>query len=107
MTGIGMWVVEIDKRRIRNTGTQRHVRAPGIVMVDPRFHDAPQMRFRQRNQPIQALATDCADNAFANRIGHRTAWWRFQYRDSELSYRFVEVFGKDAVAIVKEVLIPL
>jgi site-specific recombinase XerD len=29
------------KRRIGNTETQRHVRAPGVVMRDPRFEDAP------------------------------------------------------------------
>ena len=28
-------------RRIGYTGTQRHVRAPGVVMGSPRFQDAP------------------------------------------------------------------
>jgi len=38
---IWMRVVEIGERRIGYTGTQRHVRAPGIVMKHPRFQDAP------------------------------------------------------------------
>ena len=41
MARIWMWMVEIGERRIGNTGTQRHVRTPGIVMGDPRFQDAP------------------------------------------------------------------
>ena len=34
MARIWMWVVEIGERRIGNTGTQRHVRAPGVVQLD-------------------------------------------------------------------------
>ncbi len=60
MARIWTWVFKIGERRIGSTGTRRHVRAPGIVMRNPRFEDAPQMRFRQGNQPIQALATKCA-----------------------------------------------
>jgi hypothetical protein len=41
MARIWMWMVEIGERRTGNTGTQRHVRAPGIVMGNPRFQDAP------------------------------------------------------------------
>ena len=61
-------MVKIGERRIGNTGTQRHVRTPGIVMANPRFQDAPEMTFRQGNHPVQTLATNCADNAFAYRI---------------------------------------
>ena len=38
---IWMWVVDIGERRIGNTGTQRHVRTPGIVMANPRFQNGP------------------------------------------------------------------
>ncbi len=31
----GLWVVAPRGQRIGNTRTQRHVRAPGIVMADP------------------------------------------------------------------------
>jgi hypothetical protein len=68
MARIGMWRVERGERRIGNTRTQRHVRAPGIVMEYPQFQDAPQMQFRQGNQPIQALATNRADHSFADGI---------------------------------------
>jgi len=34
-------VLKIGVRRIGNSGTQRHVRAPGVVMGNPRFQDAP------------------------------------------------------------------
>ena len=41
MARIWMSVVEIGERRIGNTGTQRHVRARGIIMGNPRFQNAP------------------------------------------------------------------
>jgi hypothetical protein len=41
MARICTWEFKIGERRIGNAGTQRHVRAPGIVMGNPRFQDAP------------------------------------------------------------------
>ncbi len=41
MARIWTWGFKIGERRIGNTGTQRLVRAPGIVMANPRFQDAP------------------------------------------------------------------
>ena len=41
MARIWTWVVESGERRIGDTGTQRHVRPPGIVMGDPRFQNGP------------------------------------------------------------------
>jgi hypothetical protein len=35
MGRIWMWVVEKSRKRIGDTGTQRHMRPPGIVMGDP------------------------------------------------------------------------
>ena len=54
--------------QIRNTRPQRHMRARGVVMSDPRFESAPQLGFRQRDQPVQALPANCADDSFADRI---------------------------------------
>ena len=69
------WLVGLDmgERQIRETGTERHVRTAGISVGNPRFQDAPQMRFRQGNQPIETLATNGFDDSFADRIGLRTA----------------------------------
>src|SRR5438067_13380463 len=36
MARTGLWVVAPRGRRIGNTQTERHVRAPGIVMGDPK-----------------------------------------------------------------------
>jgi hypothetical protein len=41
MARIWMEVIKMGEQRIGNAGTQRHVRAPGIVMGDPRFQYAP------------------------------------------------------------------
>src|ERR1022692_5180010 len=89
------------RRRIGNTRTECHVRAAGIVMGNPRFQNGPQVRFGKRNQPIQALATNCADDSLADGIGFRTVRWRFQHGHAEPLYRFIEVLGEDAVAIVQ------
>jgi hypothetical protein len=34
MARIGMWVLDRGERQIRDTGTQRQVRTPGIVQLD-------------------------------------------------------------------------
>ena len=65
------------------------------------------MRFGKRNQPIQTLTPNRTDDSFADRIGHRTARRRLQYPDSEPFYRFVHVLGENAVAIVKQVFVPV
>ena len=47
MARIGLWGLDMGERRIGETGTERHVRTAKIVVGNPRFQDAPQMRFRQ------------------------------------------------------------
>ena len=71
MARIGLWALDMGERRIGETGTERHVRTAKIVVGNPRFQDAPQMRFRQGNQPIETLATNGSDDSFADRIGLR------------------------------------
>src|SRR6267378_6130519 len=65
------------------------------------------MRFRQGNQPIQALATDSPDDSFANRVGRWTLRRGFQYFDPEPRNRFVEVLGKNTIPIMQQVFVPL
>ena len=92
---------------IRNTWAQRHVRTCGIEVRDPGFQNGPQMRFGNGDQPIQALAPNRADDSLADCIRFRAAWRRFQHLDAKSVHRFVEVLGKDAIAIMKEVLVSL
>src|SRR5258708_2124199 len=107
MARTGLCVVEIVGRRIRHARTKCHVRTPGIVMRNPRFQKGSQMRLGKRNQPIQTLTPNRTDDSFADRISHRTARWRFEYPDSEPFYRFVQVLGENAVAIVKQIFVPV
>src|SRR5450631_1000408 len=93
--------------RIRYARTQRHVRSCGIVMANPRLQHSPQMRFSQRNQPIEALPAKAPDHSFANRIGLGTSRWRFQHRDAELRDRLVKLACKDTVTIVQYIFIAL
>ena len=65
------------------------------------------MGFSQRNQPVEALAANGPDEPFANRIRRRTSRRRFQYFDSEFRDRRVEVCGKNAIAIMQQVFVPL
>ena len=66
IAGAGLLLVRMCGRRIGNTWPEGHMRAAGIVVTDPRNQDRLQVRLGQRNQPIQALATYCADNSLAN-----------------------------------------
>ena len=61
------------------------------------------MRFGHRNQPVETLAPNRADEALADRVGLGTTWWRFKDLDTEVMDRFVEVCGKDAIAIMQQV----
>jgi len=63
------------------------------------------MRFGYWYDPIQALAPNCANNSFADRIDFRTMRRRFQNLDAKSAHRFVEMRSKDAVAIMQQVLI--
>ena len=56
VAGFGIVAVAIPRGRIGNTRTQRHVRTSGVVMGEPGLQYGPQMRFGQRNQPIQTFA---------------------------------------------------
>ena len=52
------------------------------------------------SKPIKTLAPNCADDSFADGIGHRRTWWRLQDPDPESFYRFVQMLGKNTIAIV-------
>jgi hypothetical protein len=65
------------------------------------------MRFSQGNQPIEALLADSPDDSFANRVCRWTLRRGFQYFDPEPHNGFVEVLGKNAIAIMQQVFVPL
>ena len=65
------------------------------------------MRFSQGNQPIEALFADSPDDSFANRVGRWTLRRGFHYFDPEPHNGFVEVLGKNAIAIMQQVFVPL
>ena len=93
-------------RRIGNPGTQRHVRAPAIVVGDPGFQDETQMGFRQWDQPVQTFPADRADHAFTNGIHLWTVRRGLQHPDPEGPDRLVELACEDTVAIVNQELVP-
>jgi len=101
VTRTGFSEVEDTWWWIRNTRAQRHVRTSGIVVSNPGFQNGPQMRFGNGDQPIQALAPNLADDSFTDRIRFRAARRRFQHLNAKSIHRFVEVLGKDAIAIMQ------
>jgi hypothetical protein len=101
VTRTGFSEVEDTWWWIRNTRAQRHVRTSGIVVSNPGFQNGPQMRFGNGDQPIQALAPNRADDSFTDRIRFRAARRRFQHLNAKSVHRFVELLGKDAIAIMQ------
>jgi hypothetical protein len=49
----------------------------------------------------QALAPNRADDSFTDRVRFRAARRRFQHLNAKSVHRFVEVLGKDAIAIMQ------
>lgn len=87
-----------DDRWIGNTGTQRHVRAPTIIVADPGFQDETQMGFGQWDQPVQTFPSDRANHTLTNSIHLWTVRRRLQRPDPKGSDRFVELAREDTVA---------
>ena len=78
MAWAGTWKDEAAGRGIGNAGTQCHMWASAIVVLDPKSQGTPQMGFRERNEPVQTLATYRPDHPFAEAVRHWTARRRFQ-----------------------------
>jgi hypothetical protein len=59
---------EVIDRAIRNAWSQARVRPPSVVVQDPLPEDASHVTLVQRDHPIQTLAPNRPDQAFAERI---------------------------------------
>src|SRR5262245_19660859 len=55
-------------RGIRNAGAETRVRTPAIVVRNPVPEDSPEMTLAEQNHPVQALAANRSDHAFAKRV---------------------------------------
>jgi len=73
-----------------------------VIVGHPRAQGFPQVPFAERDNPIHTLSSKCADNPFAKRVGLRTANRRFDHGQAEPGQRFVEVGGKDRIAVVDD-----
>ena len=81
--------------------------AAAVVVIDPQFQNRTQVCLGQRNQSVQTFPSNRADDALADRIAYRAARWSFQDSDLEPANRLIEMFGKDAVAIVNQEFVPV
>ena len=90
-------------RRIRHAGAQGAMGAAPIVMRNPRLQDQPKVRFRNRDNPVEAFAPNRADHALADRVCPRRAQWRFQHREAQGPDRLIQVLCKDTVLVVNQI----
>jgi hypothetical protein len=64
---------EVISRSIRNAWSQTRVWPASVVVHDPLPKDGSQVALVQRDHPVQTLAPDRTDHAFAERIRLRRA----------------------------------
>src|SRR5690606_23677339 len=93
--------------RIRNAWSQRCVRTSAVVMRHPSFERLTQMRFRQRNYPVQTLSSNRPNDAFADGIRFWTSRWALQYAQPQPPDGLIHLGREDAVAIVQQVFVSL
>ena len=93
------------RRRVGHSRAEHHVGAAAVVVLDPKSQGTPQMSFRERNEPVQTLATYRPDHPFAEAVRHRTARRRFQNAQPQAADRGVELPREDAVAVMKQITV--
>ena len=71
-----------------------------IVMRYPRSENELEMAFMERNQEIQALATQALAQAFAHRIRFRRSHRCPYYSHTRAGYLLVQFLGEDAIPVV-------
>ena len=74
-------------------------------MISPRSKNRSQMRLGQRNHPVQALASNCSDETFADRVRLRARNRSSQHLEAQGLDRTVQVPRVDRVTIVNQVLV--
>ena len=93
-------------RRIRHTRSQCAVRTSAVVMGHPAFENRTQMRFGNRDQPIEAFTAGLSQSRARKWHSPWDSQRVFQHFDTKSPDRSVEVLGEDPVSIVDQVAIP-
>jgi hypothetical protein len=81
------------------------VGAAAVVVLDPKSQGTPQMGFRERNEPVQTLATNGANDPLADRSRFRTAWRCLLHAQAEAANRGIELRREDAVAVMDQIMV--
>ena len=71
-----------------------HMRTRPVVVAHPDLKDRSQVRRRDRNHPVQTLASDCSDQPLADPIDHGIAYRGLQNPEAEPLDRFIQAFAK-------------
>ena len=74
-------------------------------MRHPGFQRLPQMRFRERNEPVQTFAAKGTQDTFTNGIRFWTSRRALQYTQTQPLDGRINLGRENAVAIVQQVLL--
>ena len=86
--------------RLRDSGSERGVGTPTIVMHDELVDHQLQVPLVQRDEIVQTLATDGADEPLAKGVRLRRTNWSFEDAQAEASESSIHVGREDRIAVV-------
>src|SRR6267142_6490908 len=88
--------------RLWKTWTQRYVLAACVVMAHPCVQDMAQVVRAQRDQNVQALPPERAQEPFTQGIRLGTAHRCFQDPETQMPHLLIELLGEHAVAVMDQ-----
>jgi len=89
-----------DSRRGLGNGTQCSVRPSAVVVRGPFTRDRAQVRFAQRNDPVEALAAKGSNQPLAEGVRLGTARWRLEPGEADELAAVLEDAGPAAEAVL-------
>src|SRR5262245_3519412 len=75
---------------IRNAGPQARVRTPAIVVCNPLAEGSPEVTLVEQNHPVQTLAANRPDHAFAKGVRLRRTHRCFENRQTHGRERAID-----------------
>ena len=93
---------QVDQPRIGNAWAQGRMWSRSIIVGHPRCQDFPQVRFTQRNDPIEALPPQGSDQPFAERISLRAMHRRGYHFKAKPRQQSVQLRRKDRIVVVDD-----
>ena len=77
------------------------MRTAVIVVLNPLPKNPSEMRFRERDQKVEALCSNSAHDALAEAVGFGSPDWGSEYLHAERLHHLVQFFRKDPITVMK------